>query len=392
MNASVTPPPRRWADVPWRSFVAAAVVVLGTLAAIQLLLLAERVLLLTVVAGFLAIVLAPPVRRVQQRLHARRGLAVGIVMLTTILVVGGLITLFILPVRAQLGEVISDLPGAVKDAGSGRGPLGEIVSRLGLEQLVDDNQAALTRTAESLQRSLPDLIGEALLFTLDVVTILVICALMLTQSAALARSGLKTVPSRHRERVADVSRAAAGAVSGYMIGNLIISVCAGATALLFMLLTGVPNPLLLALWVAFADLIPLVGATLGAAVVVVAAFFVSPTVGIVAVVFFVLYQQFENSVLQVVVMARTVKVNPLTVLLSVLLGVDMFGFVGALLAVPVAGVVTVVVHELWQNRSGSQDGLVIVGERGMVTDTDGNVIDLADLRMPPDAGTEDSTA
>jgi predicted PurR-regulated permease PerM len=184
--------------------------------------------------------------------------------------------------------------------------------------------------------------------------------LMLSQSSALARAGTKLLPVRNREWLTEVSRRAAGAVSGYMIGNLIISLCAGVAAFAFLLVLGVPSPVVLALWVAFADLIPLVGATLGAVVAVIAAFLVSPTAGIVAIVFFALYQQFENSVLQLVVMSRTVSVNPLVVLLSVLLGVELFGLLGALLAVPAAGALSVVVKELWRHRPTDHDQLIVV--------------------------------
>jgi predicted PurR-regulated permease PerM len=114
------------------------------------------------------------------------------------------------------------------------------------------------------------------------------------------------------------------------------------------------------LWVAFADLIPLVGATLGAVVAVIAALLVSPSAGIIAGVFFLVYQQFENSVLQVVVMARTVRVSSLMVLLSVLVGAELFGVVGAVLALPAAGAGSVVVKELWRHRSRT-DGLLVVG-------------------------------
>ena len=115
-----------------------------------------------------------------------------------------------------------------------------------------------------------------------------------------------------------------------------------------------------ALWIAFADLIPLVGATLGAIAAVIAAFFVSPTAGIVALIFFVVYQQVENSVLQTVIMARTVRVNPLVVLLSVLIGVELFGFIGALLAVPIAGATSVILKEMWLHRPSARDELLIV--------------------------------
>jgi predicted PurR-regulated permease PerM len=137
-----------------------------------------------------------------------------------------------------------------------------------------------------------------------------------------------------------------------MTGNLLISVVAGVAAYVFLKIAGVPYPEVLALWVAFADLIPLVGATLGAVPTIAVAFLKSNAAGIATLIFFVLYQQFENNVLQVTVMSRTVKINPLGVLVSVLIGVELFGLLGALLAIPAAGVVQVIVRDLWNGRTG----------------------------------------
>ena len=131
-----------------------------------------------------------------------------------------------------------------------------------------------------------------------------------------------------------------------MTGNLLISLYAGVAAFIVLMILGVPSPIVIALWVAFADLIPLVGATLGAIVGVFAAFLHSPTAGVIALVFFVIYQQLENGVIYPTVMARKVKVNPLGVLLSVLLGVELFGFLGALLAVPISGALQVIVKSV----------------------------------------------
>ena len=225
---------------------------------------------------------------------------------------------------------------------------------------VRDNQDRLTRTATSLQDSFPSIAASAIQIALGVITVAVMTCLMLSQSRVIGGAAIRLVPLRHREWTAGTMRNAGLAVSGYMIGNLLISLCAGVAAFAFLLIAGVPSPVVLALWVAFADLIPLVGATLGAIVAVIAAFLVSPTVGIVAIVFFALQQQFENSVLQIVIMAKTVRVNPLVVLLSVLLGVELFGFAGALLAVPLAGALTVVVKELWQHRPSDPGELSVV--------------------------------
>src|SRR4029079_5667220 len=171
----------------------------------------------------------------------------------------------------------------------------------------------------------------------------VLTFLFLSQSTALGEHALSVIPERRRPAARRAANDAARAISGYMIGNLLINLIAGVTALLCLLILGVPNPIVLALWVAFADLVPLVGATIGAALAVFAAFLHSPTAGIVAIVFFVVYQQVENSALQPLVMSRTVQVNPLVVILSVLLGVEIFGIIGALLAIPVVGALQVAV-------------------------------------------------
>ena len=129
-------------------------------------------------------------------------------------------------------------------------------------------------------------------------------------------------------------------------------VIAGIATYIFLLIAGVPSPEVLALWVAFADLIPMVGATLGAIPTVLVAFLHSTPVGIATLIFYVIYQQFENHVLQVTIMSRTLDVNPLTVLVSVLAGIELFGFLGALLALPVAGVIQVIVRNVYDERRG----------------------------------------
>jgi predicted PurR-regulated permease PerM len=174
--------------------------------------------------------------------------------------------------------------------------------------------------------------------------------LMIVRGPKITSGALKLVPPAQRERVRRVSSDAARAVSGYMLGNFLISIIAGVSTYIVLKITGVPYAEVLALWVAFADLIPMVGATLGAIPTIGLAFVHSTVAGVVALIFYVVYQQFENHVLQVTIMSRTVDVNPLTVLLSVLAGVELFGFLGALLAIPVAGVLQVVLRDIYDER------------------------------------------
>ena len=144
-----------------------------------------------------------------------------------------------------------------------------------------------------------------------------------------------------------------------MFGNLVISLIAGISTYIFLRIVGVPYAEVLALWVGFADLIPLVGATLGAIPTVGFAFAQSVPTGIATLVFYIVYQQFENHVLQVTVMSRTVDVNPLAVIISVLVGVELFGFLGAALAIPAAGVIQVVVRSLYDLRRGTAGHLLV---------------------------------
>jgi len=124
----------------------------------------------------------------------------------------------------------------------------------------------------------------------------------------------------------------------------------------------VPYAGLIALFVGIADLIPLVGATLGAVIATAAAFAESTTAGLVVLAFFVLYQQLENHLLQPLIFARTVKLNPLTVLVAILIAVELAGILGALLAIPVAGILQILARDIWDTRRGRPKGEPTVGE------------------------------
>ncbi len=364
------PPAPTWAAVPWRAIIATIGLVLATGIILVVMYLASRVIIWTLIAGFCAVVLLPPVRWIQRRFGIRRGAAIALVVVVAALILISIVAVFILPVRRQLFDIATDLPGNVQKTARGEGQFGRLATKLGVQRLIQDNQASLVKGANSIQNSLPSYVGSALQSVLELITIAVITTIMLGQSELIGRASIRLVPIRHRTTVAATGKDAASAISGYMTGNLIISACAGLFAFLVLTILGVPGAIILALWVAFADLIPLVGATLGAIVAVIAALFVSPSAGITTLILFVLYQLFENSVLQTVIMSRKVRVSPLIVLLSVLAGVELFGFTGALLAVPVAGASSVVGKELWHHRPTAPDELLIVTNNdGPKTDT-----------------------
>jgi predicted PurR-regulated permease PerM len=342
----------RAGPVPWRTITATIALVLAAGIGILLLESIARVLAWLLVAIFLSVVLTGPVDFLERRARLRRGVATAIVFLTAIVLVAAMAYVFVRPIVEQGRKFADNLPGLIDDAQAGRGTIGQLVERYKLQDYIDENQDRLRTTVENLGSPAYSVVRSIFSTILASVTILVLTCLLLVQGPKLTRGALLTVPERHRERVRAVAVDSARAVSGYMFGNLLISVIAGGATYVLLKSLGVPYAEVLALWVAFTDLLPLVGATLGAIPTVGLSFLHSTVAGIAALLFYIAYQQFENHVLQVTIMSRTVNVNPLTVLLSVLIGVELAGLLGALLAIPAAGVISVVVRDVYDTDTG----------------------------------------
>jgi predicted PurR-regulated permease PerM len=249
----------------------------------------------------------------------------------------------------------------VEDARNGEGAVGDLVERFELEEWVDENQDKIRDTISNFGAPAIDVVRRVFATIFAAITIVVLTILMVLESPKFSATILGMLPDRHRERVRGVAVDSCRAVSGYVFGNLLISVIAGLSAYTTLKLLGVPYAEVLGLFVAFSDLIPLVGATLGAVPSTLFAFLHSVTAGVVALIFFIVYQQFENHVLQVTIMSRTVKLNALTVFISVLVGIELLGILGALLAIPVAGVIQVITRDFWDERKGRPTSQPTVG-------------------------------
>ena len=167
----------------------------------------------------------------------------------------------------------------------------------------------------------------------------------------------------HRATVTRIAADVSGKVTGYMAGNLLTSLIAGIVVFVTLLILGVPFPLLWGLWVALVDFLPMIGGALAGIPTVLFAFIAAgPTAGIVTAAVFAVYTQIENHVLNPVVMSKTVRINPLLIFIAVLAGASLGrltggisgGFVAALLAIPTAGALQVLVKEVWQATAPDQ--------------------------------------
>jgi predicted PurR-regulated permease PerM len=349
--------------VPWRTIVASVAVVAGTLLAYVVLKQVARILSWLLVAGFFAVVLAPAVDWVQTHLKVPRGVATGLVFVTVVAAIAAMLWAFITPVAHQVSDFTNSLPQYVEDAKHGRGPVGDLVKKYNLDQKIQDNQAKIQKALTGAGTPALHLVQSIFTTLIAMITILVLTVLLLLRGPQICDGVLVMVKEPYRDRVRAVAADAGKAVSGYMLGNFLISIICGVATYVMLRVLGVPYPEVIALFVAFADLIPLVGATLGAIPTVGLSFLHSTTAGIVALIFYILYQQFENHVLQVAVMSKTVDVNPLTVLLSVLFGVELFGILGALLAIPAAGIIQVVIRNVYDSSTGRFKREPTIGEQ-----------------------------
>jgi predicted PurR-regulated permease PerM len=310
----------------------------------------RRIVALVVISAFFATILNPIVDALARRLKLRRAVATSFVFLFGVAAFFGLVYTFVRPIYDAGQSFARDIPGFVERAKSGEGRVGELVKRYNIDEKVAEN-------APKLQKALSNAGGPAVKTAqrvasglLALLTILVLSFLMLLEAPGIISAFLALLKPRQAVQVRRIGQDVARAVTGYMAGNVLICVIAGMTTWIVLTILHVPFAGVLGLWVGFADLLPMVGATVGAIPTIAIAFLHSNSAGIAVVIVYIVYQQFENHVLQPVVMSRTVRLNPLLVLLSVLVGVELAGFVGALLAIPAAGAIQVVVRDLWDER------------------------------------------
>ena len=328
-------------------------VVGGTYVAWSILSALGTVLTLVTVAAFFAIVLTPLVDLLQRRTHTRRGLAVLAVFVAGLIAFGALGYAFAKPIYDSSSTFTKELPRTIRDAEQGRGDVGRWLKDIGAQKWAHDNLPKLRDSLSDTNGPLLEAGVTVATGLVALITVLVLTFLMLMEGPRIIAFALDLLPDQRAQRFRRVGNDASRAVTGYMAGNLLISLFAGTAIYIWLRALSIPFALVLALWVAFSDLLPLVGATLGAIPVIFVALLDSLGLGIATLIFFIVYQLFENHVLQPTVMSKTVKLNPLGVLLAVLVGVELAGLLGALLAIPIAGVIQVVARDVWQERRAS---------------------------------------
>jgi predicted PurR-regulated permease PerM len=324
---------------------------------LKVLWISRHVLAWVFIALFLALALNPAVDWLERRFGGRRGLATGIVMLLAIAAIAGIGALFIPTLVDQVSGFATKVPDYLHDLTKGRGRLGFLQTKYHLvdkaREALHDGGAkklfGLTGTAVAISKSVISAI-------LGAVTIVFMTYFMLLEGPTWVERVFGLMRTESQTRWRRVGHNIYRTVGGYVTGNLFISLIAGVSTAIVLLIMGVPYWVALGLIVAILDLIPLAGATIAGIIIAIVAFLHSVPAGLVVVGFFVVYQQVENHLLQPVVYGRTVQLSPLAVLISVLIGAELAGVLGALAAIPVAGTLQVILVDLLRNRRAATSG------------------------------------
>jgi predicted PurR-regulated permease PerM len=336
-------PGRPLARSPFMIGITAGLGLLLAYSAFLLIREALAILILIMIALFLAIGLNPAVTRLQ-RWGLPRGLAVAAVGLGVVLVLCGGLMALVPPAVTQTSALVENLPGYLDELERNQA-IRDLNERY---DIITQLQSAATSV--NLARVAGGVLGGlAVVFTaiFNVLTVAVLTVYFLAAFERLRNGSYQLVPASRRDRVRLIGDEVLTKVGAYLGGAITIALIAGASTWVFLLIAGVAYPFALAVVVAVTDLIPQIGATIGAVLVTVIAFASSSVpVGIACVVFFLLYQQMENYLIYPKVMRRAVKVSDLAGIISVLIGATLLGIVGALIAIPVVAAVQLIVREV----------------------------------------------
>jgi predicted PurR-regulated permease PerM len=360
MLTTVTP--ERVVDFRTRTVLRVLLIVLAVAIVLEVVWIARHVLTWVAISFFLALALNPLVSWIQRRTPLSRGLAIGVAYLLVLIAIAAMGATFLPKLIDEVNGFVQALPDYVHDLTHGRGRLGFLESKYHVVEKVREQVQkggatkvlGLSGAALSVTKSIISLIAAT-------VTIVFLTFFMLLEGRGWLERIYALFPAESQPRVRRIGDEIYKTVGGYVNGNILISVIAGASATIVLLILGVPYAVALGLLVAVLDLIPLAGATVAGIVISLVAFLHTIPAGIVVVIFVIVYQQVENHFLQPVIYGRTVQLSALAVLVSVLVGAELAGILGALAAIPVAGTLQVLIRDQLAHRRRPQPPPALAG-------------------------------
>jgi len=348
-------------NVPLRTILVTIFTVVLVLIVGEALYRLRAVLLLMLVGGFIAMLLNPLVLFLQEWKLPRRGMAVFVVTLMAVLIFIGLAFAFGYPLVNSTTHLAHALPRYVSQAEKGKGWIGHLLRHYHVKSWIHQNASKLVTFAKGLSKPALALGKGAVTLLFELFALFAFVVLLLLEGPKIRRSLTSMMSEETMAWVSRIGSKIGKSALGFMLGDLAMSLTAGLAVFITLWALSVPFAFLWAMWVALVDFLPQVGGLLAGVPTVLFALVHSLSAGIITGVVFVVYSLLENHVLYPIVMSRTVKINPLTVFVAIIVGAEFGawvggifgGFVGVLLAVPGAATIHVLFVEIWNSTGPS---------------------------------------
>jgi predicted PurR-regulated permease PerM len=343
-----------------RSIFAWLGVLLGVVAAVGFIFLAQAALTLIAIALFLALALNPGVDFFARRGFGR-GLAVGAVYVLALVVLALLGLVFIPPLVDQVSKFVAAIPGLVADLTKGHGPLGFLERKYHVVEQV--RRATTAPGAAGLTGEAAPALGVVKGVATTLVGVIIIAFLtlfMLLEGPQWRQRLTELLPDSSRPRVERIGAGIYKAVGGFVTGNLLASLLAGIVAAVVLLVAGVPFAVPLGLFVAIIELVPYIGPVVATVLLTTVALTQGAVTALVVLALILVYHLIEGHTLRPIIYGRALKLSALAVLIAILLGTQVAGILGALAAIPIAGSIQVIIAELREGgtavAAGPHDG------------------------------------
>lgn len=354
-------------DVDTKVFVRLLLVVGAFVGAIFLVWKLWAPLLIIAVSFFLALALNPSVSALSKRLPGKSRILATLIAYVLILgVIGSFIYVAVPPTIEQTANLINNLPEYINNLRDQPGIIASIFNDFIVRYQLQDELGAVIEGIQSQVLNSAGGIGNTVVTGVSsffgglvtIITLLVLTFLMLVEGPDWQRRFFSLIPDKVKgERYRKLANRMYSVVSSYVNGQLVVALIAATLGLavlfilaqIFQLPLGIILPLVGVIFIT--DMIPLIGATIGASIVILVLLFSDFGAALSFLVYFVIYQQIENNFIQPLVQARTVALSALSILVAVIVGVSLLGIVGGILAIPIAGCIRVAILDYMEHRN-----------------------------------------
>ncbi len=313
-----------------------------------------RTLTLIGIAIFLALAFNGPVRWLANHLPGRsrgsRALATGISIFIIAVILAGFIAAIVPPLVKQTGSFIQAAPSLLENIKNQDSGIGRFIREQNLEGQVNKLASQLSDRLGDIGGSAVSTIGTIGSSIFATLTVIVLTVMMIVEGPYWRRIFLQLIPDRHTDRTERLSHDMNKVIRGFVNGQVVLAAIASLLIVPILFIMHVPYPLALMVIVFICGLIPMVGHTIGAIIVTTVALFESPVSAIIVLAYYILYQQIENYAVQPRIQANSTNMSPLLVFIAVLVGANFGGLLGALVAIPVAGCLRILVLDYLEYR------------------------------------------